>query len=149
MRIRSSLLVLSCSAVLGLASCGGGGDGGNGATPPPVAVSSPASLTMTDSVIGTGAAATSGRKLTVRYSGWLYSDSAPEHKGTHFESGTFSFVLGQSAVIAGWEQGVSGMKAGGKRSLSIPASLAYGSKGSGPIPPNSGLQFDVELLAVE
>lgn len=146
MRFRLPFIAVACAAALGLAACGGGG-GNDGA--PPIAVASPAALTTADTVAGTGAAATNGRKLTVNYTGWLYSASAADHKGTQFESGSVSFVLGQGAVIPGWDQGLLGMKVGGKRTLSIPANLAYGSSGRGPIPGNSGLVFDVELTKVE
>ena len=140
-----SLLAACCAAVLSLTACGGGSDGNAPAT----AVSNPAALVVTDSVVGTGAAAAGGRKLTVNYTGWYYSATAPDHKGAQFETGSVGFTLGIGAVIAGWDQGLPGMKVGGKRSLSIPSSLAYGSSGRGPIPPNAGLLFEVELTRVE
>ncbi|QNA90866.1 FKBP-type peptidyl-prolyl cis-trans isomerase [Massilia sp. Dwa41.01b] len=146
MRFTSSLTALACAAALTLTACGGGG---GDTSAPPVAVSSPAALSMTDTVTGTGATAASGRRVTVNYTGWLYSATAADHKGTQFESSSFAFTLGQGQVIAGWEQGLPGMRVGGKRTLLIPASLAYGSGGRGPIPPNSGLVFDVELTKVE
>ena len=145
MPIRSSLFAACCAAVLSLSACGGGSDSGA----PAIAVANPASLIVTDSVVGTGAEAANGKKLTVNYTGWLYSASAADHKGIQFETGSFAFTLGSGAVIAGWDQGLAGMKVGGKRSLSIPASLAYGSSGRGPIPPNAGLLFEVELTKVE
>lgn len=146
MPFKFSLLAACCAAALTLTACGGGG---SDSSAPAIAVSNPAGLVVTDSVVGTGAAAANGRKLTVNYTGWLYSASAADHKGTQFDSGSFTFTLGTGAVIAGWDQGLAGMKVGGKRSLSIPSGLAYGSAGSGPIPPNAGLQFDVELTKVE
>ncbi len=104
-------------------------------------------LKIEDEVIGTGAEATPGKNITVNYSGTLVD-------GTKFDSsydrGTpFSFVLGAGRVIQGWEQGFNGMKVGGKRKLTIPASLGYGSADMGVIPPNSTLIFEVELLGVQ
>ncbi|MBC7926297.1 MAG: FKBP-type peptidyl-prolyl cis-trans isomerase [Bryobacteraceae bacterium] len=95
---------------------------------------------------GSGALAKPGQKYTVHYTGWL-------RDGTKFDSSVdrkdpLDFVQGRRQVIAGWEMGFQGMKTGGKRRLFIPHQLAYGEKGSGPIPPNSELIFDVELLSV-
>jgi FKBP-type peptidyl-prolyl cis-trans isomerase FkpA len=148
MPFKFSLLAACCAAILSLSACGGGGDGAgsNGAA---VAVSDLATLTVSDSLAGSGAMATNGRRLSVNYSGWYYSATAADHKGAHFESGSVSFTLGTGEVIAGWDQGLAGMKVGGKRSLSIPSSLAYGRNGRGPIPPNAGLLFEVELTKVE
>ena len=145
-----SLLAACCAAVLSLSACGGGGGGGSDSAPA-IAVSNPATLVVTDSVVGSGATATNGKRVTVNYTGRYYSASAADHKGPQFESNStgFGFVLGTGAVIAGWDQGVAGMKVGGKRSLAIPSSLAYGSSGRGPIPPNAGLLFEVELTKVE
>ena len=144
-----SLLAACCAAVLSLSACGGGGGDDNSA--PAIAVSNPATLVVTDSVVGSGATATNGKRITVNYTGWYYSASAADHKGPQFESNStgFGFVLGTGAVIAGWDQGVAGIKVGGKRTLAIPSSLAYGSSGRGPIPPNAGLLFEVELTKVE
>lgn len=103
----------------------------------------------TDIVVGTGAEATAGKNVTVNYVGTLKSD------GTKFDSSydrnePFSFVLGEGRVIKGWDQGVVGMKVGGKRKLVIPASLAYGDQSpSDKIPANSDLVFEIELLKVE
>lgn len=146
-----SLLAACCAAVLSLSACGGGGGGGGDSSAPAIAVSNPATLVVTDSVVGTGATATNGKRITVNYTGWYYSASAADHKGPQFESNStgFGFVLGSGAVIAGWDQGVAGMKVGGKRTLAIPSTLAYGSAGRGPIPPNAGLLFEVELTKVE
>jgi FKBP-type peptidyl-prolyl cis-trans isomerase len=99
--------------------------------------------------VGTGATSTSGRTITVSYTGWLYDPTRPESKGTQFDSSTFyQFQLGVGGVIRGWDQGVVGMRAGGLRRLIIPPDLAYGSSGRGTIPPNSTLVFDIMLLAV-
>jgi FKBP-type peptidyl-prolyl cis-trans isomerase len=109
-----------------------------------------AEFTQTDLRVGTGTAASNGRALTVSYTGWLFDPARPEQKGTQFDSGTsFSFTLGAGRVIRGWDQGVVGMRVGGQRRLTIPPDLAYGSTGSGPIPPNASLVFDIELLNVQ
>ena len=104
-------------------------------------------LTITDEKIGTGDEAVSGKKITVNYVGTLTD-------GTKFDSSydrnmPFAFNLGAGEVIAGWDQGFSGMKVGGKRKLVIPASLGYGPQAVGSIPANSTLIFEVELLKVE
>ena len=97
-----------------------------------------------DLVVGTGATAANGKNLGVTYTGWLVN-------GTQFDSNvgkaTFTFVLGFSEVIAGWDQGLVGMKVGGKRRLVFGSALGYGSSGYGAIPPNSTLIFDVQLLS--
>ena len=108
-----------------------------------------AEFTQTDLRVGTGATAANGRTLAVNYTGWLFDPSRPEQKGAQFESGSFSFVLGAGRAIRGWDQGVLGMQVGGLRRLTIPPELAYGSTGSGPIPPNASLVFDVELVNVQ
>jgi len=96
-----------------------------------------------DEAVGTGIASIPGRKAKVRYTGWL-----PD--GTKFDSGDFEFTPGGGEVIQGWDDGIVGMKVGGKRKLVIPADLGYGAAGSPPtIPPNSVLVFEVELLGVE
>ena len=112
-------------------------------------------LQITDVVVGQRAEATNGAKVTVHYTGWLYDQTSPAMKGKQFDSSRtagqpFSFMLGQHQVIAGWDQGVLGMKVGGQRRLVIPASLAYGDRGAGGvIPPGATLVFDVELLDVQ
>jgi FKBP-type peptidyl-prolyl cis-trans isomerase FkpA len=105
-------------------------------------------------VAGTGVEATAGRNVTVNYTGWLADDTRPERKGTQFDTSVgrtpFAFRLGAGQVIAGWDQGVPGMRVGGRRRLIIPPSLGYGATGAGGvIPPNATLVFDVELLAVQ
>jgi FKBP-type peptidyl-prolyl cis-trans isomerase len=104
-------------------------------------------LTIEDLVVGTGEEAVSGKMITVNYKGTLTN-------GTQFDSSydrgqPFSFNLGAGEVIQGWDQGFSGMKVGGKRKLTIPPSLGYGSRDLGTIPSNSTLIFEVELLKVE
>jgi hypothetical protein len=110
-------------------------------------------LKIIDVKKGTGAVAKAGQSVTVHYTGWLYEHGA---KGKKFDSsvdrGTpFTFALGAGNVIAGWDQGVAGMKVGGKRTLIIPAELGYGADGTpdGTIPPGATLIFDVELLKVQ
>ncbi len=106
-------------------------------------------LQSTDVVVGTGAEAVSGKKVTVHYVGTLTD-------GTKFDASKdpgqpFSFMLGAGQVIKGWDEGVVGMKVGGKRTLVIPGDLAYGAGGTpdGTIPPNATLKFEIELLGVE
>jgi FKBP-type peptidyl-prolyl cis-trans isomerase FkpA len=149
MKLKSSCAAMSVAAfvaVLSLAGCGGGGGGSSSST---VAVANPAQFTATDVVVGTGATASTGKTATVTYTGWLYSATAADHKGTQFDSGSFSFVLGQGQVIQGFDQGVTGMLVGGKRTLLIPSSMGYGASGYGTIPPNAGLVFDITLTAVQ
>ena len=108
-------------------------------------------LQIEDTVVGDGAEATRGARVTVHYTGWLYKDGV---QGAKFDSSKdrndpFQFQLGAGMVIKGWDQGVQGMKVGGQRTLIIPAELGYGARGAGGvIPPNATLKFDVELLAV-
>jgi len=110
---------------------------------------------QTDLIVGTGATATTGRVLTVNYTGWLYDPAQPEQKGSQFDSSLtpgrtpHQFRLGAGEVIRGWDDGVPGMRVGGRRRLVIPPELGYGTAGRNPIPPNASLVFDVELLAVQ
>ena len=112
-------------------------------------------LQMVDTKLGSGAEAAAGAQVTVHYTGWLYDERAANHHGNKFDSSRdrndpFAFRLGARQVIAGWDQGVAGMKVGGKRTLVIPSDLGYGSRGAGgAIPPNATLIFDVELLDVK
>jgi len=122
--------------VMLLAGCGGGAD----------APASDGALVSQDLVVGTGATAAAGDVVTVNYVGTLTN-------GTKFDSSydrnaPYTFRLGAGSVIAGWDQGVVGMKVGGKRRLTIPPSLGYGSQANGPIPPNSTLIFEIELLSI-
>jgi len=112
----------------------------------------PDGLKYTDTKIGDGATAKAGNKVSVNYTGWLYNNGA---KGAKFDSSLdrgqpFQFTLGAHQVIAGWDEGVAGMKVGGKRTLIIPPELGYGARGAGgAIPPNATLMFDVDLLQVQ
>jgi FKBP-type peptidyl-prolyl cis-trans isomerase FkpA len=104
---------------------------------------------------GDGAEAVAGKIVVVNYTGWLYDPAAPDGHGAKFDSSLdrktpFEFPLGARKVIKGWDDGVAGMKVGGKRTLVIPPQMAYGERGAGGvIPPNATLLFDVELLEVK
>ena len=114
-------------------------------------VTTPSGLSYTDEVVGTGPEAKAGQQVSVHYTGWLYEGGK---KGKKFDSSKdrgqpFGFPLGGGQVIKGWDEGVAGMKVGGKRNLVIPPELGYGARGAGGvIPPNATLTFDVELLGV-
>ena len=121
----------------------------------PTATASPAGKIITtasglqyqDQVVGTGPVAKAGQTVSVQYTGTLTD-------GTKFDSSydrgeAFSFKLGAGQVIKGWDEGVAGMKVGGKRILAIPPALGYGAQANGPIPANSTLIFEVELVAIE
>ena len=111
-------------------------------------------LKKIDTVVGDGTAATAGKEVDVHYTGWLFDENTPDNKGQKFDSSLdrgqlFSFPLGAGHVIKGWDEGVAGMKIGGKRTLIIPAEMGYGARGAGGvIPPNATLVFDVELHGV-
>jgi FKBP-type peptidyl-prolyl cis-trans isomerase FkpA len=111
-------------------------------------VTTPSGLKYTDLVLGDGAVAESGKRVSVHYTGWLTDN-------TKFDSSLdrgkpFDFVLGQGQVIRGWDEGVKGMRVHGKRRLTIPPDLGYGAQGAGGvIPPNATLIFEVELLDVK
>lgn len=130
-------LVLVLLLVTGLAGCGG--DSG---TQP----SSGGQLVVEDITVGTGATAVSGDTVSVHYIGTFLDGS--KFDSSYDRGQPFSFRVGAGQVIAGWDQGVPGMKVGGRRRLTIPPDLAYGSRGSGPIPPNATLRFEVELLSI-
>ena len=110
-------------------------------------VTTSSGLKYVDQVVGTGDAAVAGKTASVHYTGWL-------ENGKKFDSSVdrgqpFSFPLGAGRVIKGWDEGVQGMKVGGKRKLTIPSELGYGPRGAGGvIPPNATLIFDVELVGV-
>jgi FKBP-type peptidyl-prolyl cis-trans isomerase len=184
MRSKTSMLAAAGLAVLLLSACGsrekeaesaaaappapvdsghpaaqpdspGTADAASGSPSSTETASPPVTLQSSDLKAGTGPAIQSGQTAVVQYTGWLYSESAPEHKGTKFDSSRdrnepFSFPLGAGQVIPGWDQGVVGMQVGGQRRLVIPPELGYGSRGAGGvIPPNATLVFDVELVAIQ
>ena len=143
------------SALLVAAGCSGSNDSGPPApSPPPAPPPVTVPFTITDLVEGNGAAASNGQLLTVDYTGWLYDASLPDNKGRQFDStaavGPFQFRLGTGQVIAGWDQGLVGMRVGGTRRLVIPPALAYGEQGAGGgvIPPNATLIFDIQLRTI-
>ncbi len=109
--------------------------------------SAPTSLEVQDLVVGTGAVAETGDTITVNYIGRLLGGG--QFDSSYDRNQPFTFKLGAGQVIAGWDQGLVGMRVGGKRRLTIPPSLAYGDTQYGSIPPNSTLVFDVELLSIE
>lgn len=127
--------------------------GGDSGTSPSILPGAPYS--QTDIRIGTGTEATTGRRATVNYTGWIYDPAAAENKGQQFDSSLtpgrtpLMLTVGGGQVIRGFDMGVTGMRVGGARRVVIPPDLAYGSAGSGGvIPPNATLVFDIELLAV-
>lgn len=142
------LSTLALIAAVGLSGCGKPTDSAPGTPPVPAGAAGVTSLTIADEVVGTGPAAKPGDKVAVHYTGWLTD-------GTKFDSSRdrgqpFSFTLGAGEVIDGWDQGVAGMQAGGKRKLTVPPELGYGPAGAGGvIPPNAVLVFEVELLKIE
>lgn len=111
-------------------------------------------LQKIDTKVGSGRVATAGSTVTLQYTGWLYSPKQPAQHGARFDSSydagqPFSFKLGDGKAIKGWDEGIRGMKAGGKRTLVVPAELAFGDTGRGPVPPKANLIFDIELLEVK
>jgi FKBP-type peptidyl-prolyl cis-trans isomerase FkpA len=139
LRLSRLALVLLLSGAA--SACGGDGDD----TPTSPSLGVP--FSTTDLVVGTGTTATLGRSATVSYAGWLYSTTAADNKGSQFDSGSFSFTLG-TGVIAGFTQGVNGMRVGGTRRVVIPPELGYGSAGNPPrIPGNATLIFEITLTA--
>lgn len=137
-----TLLVVAAMA----AACGGSS---NPSTPS----TGSAPFSSTDLVVGTGTEATAGKRVTVNYTGWLYSSTAAGNKGTMFDTSVgktpYTFVLGAGQVIKGWDQGLVGMRVGGQRRLVIPPELGYGAQANGPIPANATLVFEVQLLNVQ
>ena len=157
------VLPLGASAIVALAFAAAVGQS---AAQSPAAAAPAASLSSTvganvtelkkiDSKQGAGAEAVAGKVVIVHYTGWLYDPKAPDQKGKQFDSSVgrptpFSFLIGRGKVIKGWDEGVAGMKVGGKRTLVIPPAMGYGARGAGGvIPPNATLVFDVELLEVK
>ena len=144
--IRIAGAAVALAIIAAVVPLAGSGDAAN------QVIEMPDGLKYTDTKLGDGATAAAGNKVSVHYTGWLSKDGA---KGAKFDSSVdrgqpFDFTLGAHQVIAGWDEGVAGMKVGGQRTLIIPPELGYGSRGAGGvIPPNATLIFDVELLKVQ
>jgi FKBP-type peptidyl-prolyl cis-trans isomerase FkpA len=142
MTLRRITLVFAAALLAVAAACG---DSPNAPSTAP--------YKQTDVRVGTGAEATTGAVVTVIYTGWLYDPSKLDGKGVQFDTSIgatpFAFTLGLGQVIAGWDQGITGMKIGGLRRLVIPPSLGYGPVRFGPIPPDATLIFDIELTDVQ
>lgn len=121
---------------------------------PPYTGGDVAELQRIDVATGQGAVAAAGDEVSVHYTGWLYDQNAANKRGQKFDSSRdrgqpFVFLLGAGRVIRGWDEGVTGMRVGGKRELYIPTTLGYGRAGAGNvIPPGASLVFEVELLDV-
>jgi FKBP-type peptidyl-prolyl cis-trans isomerase FkpA len=142
--IRSLCLSITAAACMAAAACGSSN---------PMSPVADVPFSTTDIQVGAGAEAATGNSVTVNYTGWLYDASKPDQKGAQFDSsigrGPFTFTLGGRLVILGWDLGGAGLMVGGRRRLVIPPSLGYGPRANGPIPGNSTLVFDVELLDVK
>lgn len=123
------------------------------AAAPKAGSNAPRSLEKTDTIVGSGKAATPGSTITVHYTGWLYAPKEAQRHGSQFDSSVggkpFTFELGAGKVIKGLDEGLVGMKVGGKRTLVVPAALGYGSTGAGPVPPGANMIFEVTLLDVK
>jgi FKBP-type peptidyl-prolyl cis-trans isomerase len=138
---------LAVFALLGLLAGCGGDDGSPTSPSPAPTINVP--FSATDLRLGTGAEATTGRNVSVRYTLWAYSTTAADNKGTQLQSSQFSFVVGQG-VIPGFSMGVNGMRVGGLRRVVIPPNLGYGNNPpDSTIRPNETLLFEIELLAVQ
>ena len=150
---RSLLLAMLCGAAMSMAQAAGQDTSASASAAAEVA--NP--LVKIDTVVGTGKEASLGNKVVVNYTGWFFKPLATRQRGRKFDSSLdagrepLDFQLGAGQVIKGWEQGVAGMKVGGKRTLIIPSALAYGKRGGGggAIPADADLIFDVELLDVK
>jgi FKBP-type peptidyl-prolyl cis-trans isomerase FkpA len=150
---RSMFLAMLCLSAASMSQAAG--QASAEATAATTVVADP--LVKIDNVVGTGKEATIGSNVVVNYTGWYYKPMATRQRGRKFDSSLdagrepLEFQLGAGKVIKGWDQGVAGMKVGGKRTLIIPSELAYGKRGAGggAIPPDSDLIFDVELLNVK
>jgi peptidylprolyl isomerase len=146
-------LIIGLFAALGVAfGCGGKSNSSAPSTSAPMKVNGQPTTTSSglqywDIVAGSGATAAPGNMVKVHYTGFLTNGEKFDSSRDRGEP--FSFPLGAGQVIKGWDEGVAGMKVGGQRQLRIPPQLGYGASGTGPIPPNATLIFDVELLGVD
>lgn len=151
-RLLSLAFILAVGAPLVQANPSASASAGTSASTSAAAIGK--TLVQTDNLVGKGAEAGLGSLVEVHYTGWLYDPNAVDAHGKKFDSSvggdTFRFQLGAKQVIKGWDQGVMGMKVGGKRSLIIPSELAYGKRGAGGvIPADAILVFDIELISVK
>src|SRR5688572_2784277 len=151
--VKSVIVLL---AVMSMVACRGGSSDSDSSEGPPMADTGVTQLQKQDVKVGEGAEARNGRVVRVHYTGWLYDASAADKRGNKFDSSRdsnepFDFTLGAQEVIPGWDEGVAGMKVGGKRILTIPPKMGYGARGTpdGAIPPNATLVFEVELVEVK
>ena len=145
----SRFLRLALAVVLFTSAAACGGDNNDTVTlPTPLGVP----FSTTDLVVGTGAVAQNGRRVSVNYTGWLYVTTTADNKGTQFDTGS-NFVrpvLGGGGVVIGFDQGIIGMRVGGRRRVVIPPELGYGTAGNGTaIPPNATMIFELDLLSVQ
>ena len=150
---RALALILLSSLVT--TACGGGAPAAPAGGAGPAVAADVTALAKDDRTAGAGTEARPGMMVSVHYTGWLYDPSAADKRGKKFDSSKdrgepFEFQLGKGDVIAGWDEGVAGMKIGGTRVLTIPSNMGYGARGAGAdIPPNAALVFEVELLGVK
>ena len=142
---RLTCAVTVCAGLLFAVACGSS----------PSEPSSQPAYSQIDLQLGTGATAAAGSSVTVNYTGWLYDSTRTDFKGTQFDSSLSAgrqplpFVVGAGNIIQGFSQGVTGMRVGGSRRVVLPSTLAYGAQGSGSIPPNAPLVFEITLLSVQ
>ena len=159
-RTLSALLLLASGAALAQSTAATAAASANTVEPvssgaaPAQMVAAEDQLSITDNVIGKGAEAQVGNTIAVHYTGWLFKPLATKQHGRQFDSSRergepIEIVLGAGQVIKGWDQGLQGMRVGGKRTLIIPARMAYGPRSLPGIPANSALIFEVELVKVK
>lgn len=117
------------------------------------AQSAPPVFQKIDTHVGSGSQAVNGSTVTVHYTGWLYAPKQKLQHGPQVDSSRdgkpFTFKVGGGSVIKGWDEGIRGMRAGGKRTLIVPSDMAFAKKGLGSVPPTANLIFDIELLSVK
>lgn len=135
-RLLAAFAVVGIGMIASLAGCGRKG-----------AIKTIGGVATQELKVGSGATATSGKVVSAHYTG-RFPDGA-KFDSSYDAGAPIEFLLGAGKVIKGWDVGIEGMRVGGKRKLTIPPELAYGSRGNGPVPPNATLVFDVELMAVK